>query len=88
MPDGFEMMIAMPAFAPEDSAQAAANAVVDIAGSSGGQKTILITLVVNYAVGLSANLIFGGINSLQIVGSLALFSIIVPPNSTKMVQFI
>lgn len=39
-------------------------------------------------IGLSANLVWGGVNSLQLVGSLALFSVIMPENSKKIWQFV
>lgn len=85
MPKGFEITVSLPMFSPSNTAQTAANILTDTLGSTGGQNITFLMLLMNYAVGLSANLVFGGINALQIVGTLAIFSIIVPPNSMKIV---
>lgn len=61
-------------------------AIVDNPTSSTG--ALVSSVIVNYVTGLSANLLWGGINSLQLVASQALYKVDVPPNCLPLMQFV
>ena len=85
MPEDYSLFVKLPMFIPSSTAEVAAEVLVETVGSTGGQSTMFIALIINYMIGLSAYLVFGGINCLQLVSFVALFSIIVPPNSLPII---
>ena len=85
MPSNFEFLVELPVMYTTEFTKAF-DAVVNNPGNSA--TMVISSIIINYAAGLSANLLWGGINSLQLVASISLYKIIVPPNSLPLVQLL
>lgn len=87
MPKDVEVLVKLPALYTTAATEAFEGAV-EVLDSAGGRTTIVSSLTVNYAVGMSVNLLWGGINSLQLVTVLAIYNVLVPPNSKSLMKFV
>jgi hypothetical protein len=83
----FNMMSPLPIqFAA--GAAAAAESIAAAANSPTTKGAMIGTMAINYAAGCAANLLFSGINSLQVIVTNTQYNIIVPPNSVSILSFV
>jgi hypothetical protein len=83
----FNMMSPLP-MQISAGAAAAAESIAAAANSPTTKGAMIGTMAINYAAGCAANLLFSGINSLQVIVTNTQYNIIVPPNSVSILSFV
>jgi len=68
--------------------ETAAEAVVTEGKKAGPQSAVWGSIVINYVAGLSANLLWGGINALSLITSTALLKITIPTTAMPLFNFL